>query len=313
MTSTHSRISRAARCVSVVIVLTLACSHIPPTPEEGQASVSLVANPTRIPVVTGISEITAIGTRSIGTSIWERTQVSFVADSGRVDPPVAEFHDGRAVTRFFAGPSSGQATITAVCGSIKIEPLTIDLGGGTTSLVLSANRASLPPKGGRVALRVIAYDDHSNLVVKAPIIFTATHGVLASGGRQVLTGSDGVAKDTLTTDADSSITVYSGDVVSNSLDIVVATSQNEPPTADFVYSPTQPVRNSTVHFNGDLSEDTDGRIVRWSWDFGDGRSAEGRHVTSTYTEAGTYAVVLCVTDNGGARRCTSKSVEVEWK
>lgn len=55
--------------------------------------------------------------------------------------------------------------------------------------------------------------------------------------------------------------------------------------------------------------DSDGTIASFAWDFGDGTTATGSSVSRTYTNAGTYTVVLTVTDDDGATG--TKSVEVE--
>jgi len=51
----------------------------------------------------------------------------------------------------------------------------------------------------------------------------------------------------------------------------------------------------------DESTDSDGTIVAWSWDFGDSLgTSTSQNPTYTYASAGTYNVVLTVTDNDGA-------------
>lgn len=58
--------------------------------------------------------------------------------------------------------------------------------------------------------------------------------------------------------------------------------------------------DEAVFFDGTLSQDPDGRIVAWAWDFGDGspisNEASPRH---SYLSAGLYTVRLTVTDNEG--------------
>jgi hypothetical protein len=63
--------------------------------------------------------------------------------------------------------------------------------------------------------------------------------------------------------------------------------------------------NGYVHdqlaFDGSQSYDTDGLIISFHWDFGDGTTADTITTTHTYTNAGTYQVSLTVTDNFGLR------------
>jgi len=61
------------------------------------------------------------------------------------------------------------------------------------------------------------------------------------------------------------------------------------------YSPN--VAPLYVGFDGSASTDSDGEIVSWDWDFGDGASASGELVNHTYNAPGTYTVTLTVTDS----------------
>ncbi len=73
---------------------------------------------------------------------------------------------------------------------------------------------------------------------------------------------------------------------------------NDPPVADAGPDQTSTV-NQVVTFDGSGSYDIDGTISDYSWDLGDGNTASGARTDHTYGEAGTYTVVLTVTDNGG--------------
>ncbi len=59
----------------------------------------------------------------------------------------------------------------------------------------------------------------------------------------------------------------------------------------------QPVTASEVIFDGGGSTDSDGRITRYEWDFGDGNRGEGQTVTHVYARPGSYEVALVVTDD----------------
>jgi len=55
--------------------------------------------------------------------------------------------------------------------------------------------------------------------------------------------------------------------------------------------------NALIRFSGEASQDTDGYIKDYLWDFGDGNSQNGFSASHQYKEAGDYPVVLQVTDN----------------
>jgi len=79
------------------------------------------------------------------------------------------------------------------------------------------------------------------------------------------------------------------------------TPTNDPPQADASNGePYQGFINETITFDGSLSNDTDGTIVNWSWDFGDDAIQYGEIVTHLYSEPGQYTVVLTVKDDDNA-------------
>jgi len=74
---------------------------------------------------------------------------------------------------------------------------------------------------------------------------------------------------------------------------------NQPPVAEFVVMPRSKVPLA-VDFDASKSSDTDGKIIRYDWDFGDGTAiADGPAKPShTYRKPGSYTASLKVTDNG---------------
>lgn len=77
--------------------------------------------------------------------------------------------------------------------------------------------------------------------------------------------------------------------------------QNVPATVRFNFTPEAPQTSMEVLFS-DQSLKTDGRIVGWLWDFGDGEtSTQGPAALHTYREPGEHEVRLEVLDDFGAR------------
>ncbi|MBN2488247.1 MAG: right-handed parallel beta-helix repeat-containing protein [Methanosarcinaceae archaeon] len=73
-------------------------------------------------------------------------------------------------------------------------------------------------------------------------------------------------------------------------------SDNQPPVADFTYSPILPDTDDVISFT-DASVDIDGSVGTWSWDFGDGNTSSQQNPTHQYNTSGFFDVVLNVTDN----------------
>jgi PKD repeat protein len=86
---------------------------------------------------------------------------------------------------------------------------------------------------------------------------------------------------------------------------VTVTEPNAPPVADFTFTTTDLTANFT-----DASTDSDGTIVSWSWNFGDGNTSTVQNPSHTYAAGGTYTVNLTVTDDDGATDSVSKPVTV---
>jgi len=82
------------------------------------------------------------------------------------------------------------------------------------------------------------------------------------------------------------------------------------PVADFTYSPKVPIVNESITFDASLSYDKDGYIVKYKWDFGDGKSEEGKIVEHIYEKDGEYSVCLTVTDNTGLTDTVIRKVYV---
>jgi len=77
---------------------------------------------------------------------------------------------------------------------------------------------------------------------------------------------------------------------------------DHPPTALFTSSPSLPDVNDPITFDATASEDPDGYIIRYEWDFGDGNYINETTSTTTheYLTEGTYDVTLTVIDNATA-------------
>ena len=105
-------------------------------------------------------------------------------------------------------------------------------------------------------------------------------------------GAAGVYEVTLT------VTDDYGDTGSDTLTVTVTTPPNVPPVAEAGSDKSARV-DEEISFDASASTDADGTIVSYSWDFGDGTTADGATVSHIYGDVGSYIVTLTVTDDFG--------------
>ena len=84
------------------------------------------------------------------------------------------------------------------------------------------------------------------------------------------------------------------------VDVTAAPQANQYPTASISASTTSGEAPLSVTFDGTASNDPDGSITAYSWDFGDGSTENGSVASHTFPTSGIFNVVLTVTDNQGA-------------
>ncbi|MER8026653.1 PKD domain-containing protein [Glutamicibacter protophormiae] len=89
--------------------------------------------------------------------------------------------------------------------------------------------------------------------------------------------------------------------------VEVTAPANQDPVAEF----TAQTMGLSLQVDASGSEDADGRIVEYAWEFGDGGTGTGATVQHEYAVAGTYEVTLTVTDNRGGTSTKILGVEAE--
>ena len=86
---------------------------------------------------------------------------------------------------------------------------------------------------------------------------------------------------------------------------------NSPAVAQFEVSATAGHTPFDVYFNAESSFDTDGHIVSWEWDFGDGHNGSGSSIHHTYNESGFIRAYLTLTDDDGATSIKTCLLKIE--
>jgi len=92
--------------------------------------------------------------------------------------------------------------------------------------------------------------------------------------------------------------------------VLAAAAGNEPPVAVMSALPPSGLARLNVAFDASGSNDNDGDVVSYAWDFGDGAGASGRTVSHTYATPGSFVARLTVTDNLGALGSATTTIQV---
>jgi len=94
---------------------------------------------------------------------------------------------------------------------------------------------------------------------------------------------------------------------------VQVVSTNAPPEAAFTYYPESPRIGEWIRFDASGSNDPDGTIVTYAWNFGDGSTpvtTSNAYYYYRFPSSGTYLVTLTVTDDDGAADSISYPIAV---
>lgn len=160
-----------------------------------------------------------------------------------------------------------------------------------------ANKVNISPDGGSVTLSAIDTED----VVRPG----ATDVELAQVEFRGIAEGESVVHIVVNRMDDDDGNVIHSQASDGTLKVIT----NEPPVADFSFSPLEPTDLDMIKFQ-DQSTDPDGRIIFREWDFGDGTTSTERNPSHKYTVDGVYQVSLTVTDNDGATGTVTKSISV---
>ncbi len=107
---------------------------------------------------------------------------------------------------------------------------------------------------------------------------------------------------------------YDDDLGSYSGSAYVFAKENQPPIADFTWTPQNPSNNQQVTFDASASQDPDGTITLYEWDWdNDGVYDEAQSsptIIHSWATLGSYPVKLRVTDNDNTSGIITKTVDV---
>ena len=240
---------------------------------------------------------------------------------------------GATVSHTYSESGAFTATLTVTdnlgASATASMVITVDAPPATTVFVDDI-AMSLSTKGANkeaTAIVTILDFDKGNIPVSGITVSCQWSG-LASASATAVTASDGTALFTAKAKGDGTFTIdvldvtggnYNYDPTLNieSGDSISTTSNPDPPPDNQVpvalsdASPSIIGIDEWVSFDGSASYDPDGHIVTYDWVFGDGSEGSGITTDHQYTVAGSYDVLLTVTDDQGAMDSATLTIVVE--
>jgi PKD repeat protein len=221
------------------------------------------------------------------------------------------------------------ALAVASCTMQKQEapPWTGPSGFGTTVEVRIDPDVLLGDGASHAVVKVDAFDEYGQPYPNLRLtVDTRVQGnVVAFGSlshRTITTDSKGhaelvytaphvVNEDVLVDIALTPIGTNAANQIPRSAQLRLIPTGNPLPPADlvpqFTLSSQTPAQGQIVVFNAQTST---GSIVKYLWDFGDGRSAEGQTVMHAYSDMGSYLVKLTLVDPAGRTASATQSIVV---
>jgi PKD repeat protein len=318
----------------IVALVCISCDKVPllaPT----NSTVTIDAQ-SRVVPTGGSTEVTATVIESGGTPVQNGTLVRFTTTLGRVDPIEAQTRNGIAVTTFLAGNDSGMAEVRATSGgaggattttpgtgttpgpttTTNSNVVQIAVGSGAVDTVtVRANPSTVSTGlGGTVTVTATVVGTGGRLLSGIPVSFSATRGTLSS--TSAVTDAQGEARVTLTTNADTDITVAAGTKTATAK----VTGQPGPAVAltCSVGAATNCATASvgqTIVFTAQRAQGS-ANLTSSTLDFGDnsninlGTLSAPTNVPHAYSAPGTYTAQLTGTDANGESSTSAQVILV---
>lgn len=232
-----------------------------------------------------VLDITGVGTAAL-------SEVAFFDIYPADDAP--EFNGAWSNYPFFA---SGIVVVSGIeQGLFILRPNLGPVNAPPSVSITSPVDGAIFNSGVSVDFAGTASDDEDGDLTASLVWTSNLDGQIGIGGSFNTVLSDGIHTVT------ASVTDSGGNTSSDSITVTVG---NMPPTASFTYNCT----DLDCVFT-DTSTDSDGSVVSWSWNLGDGATSTVQNPSHTFSSSGTYTVSLTVTDNDGAIDTTSQEVTV---
>ena len=286
------------------------------------ATLPAVGNTTVSPTTTTTYNLTAIGAGGNATA----SVTVIVSPPPNVDP-VASFTftisglaatftdgssdgDGSVVTRSWSFGDGGTSTAQnpthsyAAAGIYTVSLTVTDDRGGSNVLSQSVTVTAPPPAATVNSFTASSPTITAGQSTNLSWITTNATGVSINNGATLPAVGNTTVSPTTTTTYNLTAIGAGGNATASATVTV-----NQPPNVDPVASFSVSTSDLVATFT-DGSSDSDGSLVSWSWNFGDGGTSTAQNPQHTYASAGTYNISLTATDDRGGSNVAAQSVTV---
>ena len=290
-----------------------------------------------LPLSSAISDLgegtLTVSVKDVAGNITKMVRTFSVGNGGggTPNPPVIDSFTATPAT-ISVGDSStlswaigqGEATLTELSitpdiGDVLGSSQVVVRPASTTTYTLSATN----PDGVATAQVTVTIEDEPPVTPPSITLFAANPSEIASGesatlswrldegsspltGLTIEPGVGNVLGRSEVTVAPAETTTYTltatspdgSDTERTTVSVVI--DDNVPPVANIAATPEKGIAPLEVKFDASRSEDPDGTIVRYAWEFGNGETATGVSTAHTFRRPGRYVATLTVTDDYGA-------------
>ena len=284
----------------------------PPSPEfPFTIDSTTVTDPPPVPLQAVISAAPGSGTVPLIVSF------NGAASKGEISTRLWDFGDGATSTE--TTPSHTYSAAGTYYASLKLVSLSGENSSATTTII--AQEDSSDPEPPTAVLSSSATTGEAPLTVTFNGSSSTTPNSSITGYNWTFgDGSQSTGKIVSYTYIEpgsysAKLTVTDNlQLSSSAITPVIVTEAVEPNERPYAVITTETPGSDapfTVSFNGSQSSDSDGDITGYSWNFGDGSTAEGSIVTHTYSKPAEYTASLEVTDNRGETATATIAIILE--
>ena len=332
-----NRRSKHAAVVALLLsglFLYTACDRgAPALDADDQVTLTISANPSQInngtkiindegevEIIPGESTITVNAIRADGRAVYDGTPISLITSGGSLAESSLKLMNGTISTTLTSTDKIEIIKITAQSGSVGTDGTVVtninvidgQIQLGNLTLVVSPTNLNIT--GGPVDVTLIVTDTTGLPIQGESVLFSTDRGEFDSRGTFRETNTNGLVQDVLnvsSAQAAPGIITVALQVRDQVITKEITVTENLSPIPVIIASKNEAEVGVEIFFDGSASNDPDGLIETYLWNFVDGEpSSDQISIGHQFDEPGLYKVFLRVTDDLGASQTATHEVTI---